>query len=92
MITVEEYSVLIKTPKSFSLHVVTIAIGASFWMATQIVQLLCGESGPSFYSSRSDIMASINARAACAAALQIVVEALNMTGGFSLALDVIILH
>ena len=88
----EEYSVVIKTPKRFSLLIGTIALGASFRMAARIVQLVRDESGLSFYSGCSDIMASNYARVACAAALEIVAEALNKTGGFSLALDVSTLH
>lgn len=61
-------------------------------MAARIVQLVCDESGLSFYGGCSFIIASNYARAACAASLQIIVEALNETSGFSIALDCSTLH
>lgn len=45
----EEYFVVIKTPKGFSLLVDTIAIGASFSMAARIVQIVHDEGERRFH-------------------------------------------
>lgn len=88
----KDYSVEIKTPKRFSLQNVTFALGASFRIAAQIVQLLCVERRLRFFGECSDIMASNYAAVACFVSLLIIAEALNETCGLSIALDCSMLH
>lgn len=66
----------------------TIALGASFRIATLIVQLVLDENKLSFYSGCSDIRASNWDRVTSVSALQIVAQALTKTNGSSLFLGV----
>ncbi|KAH6578257.1 hypothetical protein BASA61_003987 [Batrachochytrium salamandrivorans] len=88
----DAYVVEIKTPKRFSLVVGCVALGASFCMASKMVQLVRDESGLSFYSGCSELIASNYMRVMCAVSLQILSEALYKVSGFSLALDSSTIH
>lgn len=88
----EEYSVVIKTTKRFSLTIGIIARGVFFRIAAQILQLVHDEGELSLYSGCSNVMASNYARMVYAASLKIIVEALNKTSRFLPALDVSNLH
>ncbi|KAH6601738.1 hypothetical protein BASA61_001822 [Batrachochytrium salamandrivorans] len=88
----DAYVVEIKTPKRFSLVVGCVALGASFRMASKMVQLVRDESGLSFYSGCSELIASNYMRVMCAVSLQILSEALYKVSGFSLALDSSTIH
>ena len=86
------YVVTIKTAKRFSLVVGCVALGASFRMETNMVQLVRDESGLSFYSGCSELLTSNYVRVACAVSLQILHELLQSVAGYSLALDSSTLH
>ncbi|KAI8895523.1 hypothetical protein BC833DRAFT_567403 [Globomyces pollinis-pini] len=86
------YVVTIKTSKRFSLVVGCVALGASFRMASNMVQLVRDESGLSFYSGISVELTSNYIRVVCAASLQILHELLDVVGGISLAFDSSTLH
>jgi hypothetical protein len=66
----EEYIVEIKTAKRFSLLIGCVALGASFRMASRMVQLVRNESGLGVYGGCSELIASNYTWVACAVALK----------------------
>jgi hypothetical protein len=69
-----------------------VALGASFRMASRMVQLVRDESGLGICGGCRELIASKYTRFACAVDLQILSEALEHVSGFSIALDSSTLH
>ena len=81
------YEVVIKNPRRFNLCVDFVACGASFHMASRLMDCTQAESGISLYGGCSDVVASNYTRFVCAYALQILSDVLETTWAFSIALD-----
>lgn len=86
------YEVMIKNPKWFSLLVRTIALGASFRMATQYVQLVRNGTNMAVYKGCTDTLISSYCRVVCPSSFQLHCNFLCHTTGFSLTLDSSTLH
>ena len=81
------YIVTINTLKLFSLLVQIVVFGASFGLASPMVQVVSDESGLHIYLGCGEKDASDYTRVACDFWLQIIPNILNMIGGYSPALE-----
>ncbi|KAH9265975.1 hypothetical protein BASA83_010885 [Batrachochytrium salamandrivorans] len=85
--SVDNYVVTVKMTQRFNLCVRYIACGATFRMASRLMQVTVEESGLAYLRGCSDTIASDYARIVCAASLQKISEALEAVWAFSIALD-----
>lgn len=85
--TSDAYVAEVNGSKRFSLLVGCVALGASFRMAAKMVKLVRDESGLSYYSGCTDVMAANYVRVASAYCLQALHDCLKESTGMSLALD-----
>ncbi|KAH9244819.1 hypothetical protein BASA81_017759 [Batrachochytrium salamandrivorans] len=85
--SVDNYVVTVKMTQRFNLCVRYIACGATFRMASRLMQATVEESGLAYLRGCSDTIASDYARIVCAASLQKISEALEAVWAFSIALD-----
>ncbi|KAH9246800.1 hypothetical protein BASA81_015648 [Batrachochytrium salamandrivorans] len=84
---VDNYMVTVKMTQRFNLCVRYIACGATFRMASRLMQATVEESRLAYLRGCSDTIASDYARIVCAASLQKISEALEAVWAFSIALD-----
>ena len=81
------YEVVIKTPRRFHLCIDFVSCGASFRMASRLMDCTRAESGIAAYGGCSDVVASNYTRFVCAYALQILSDVLGSRWAFAIALD-----
>lgn len=81
------YRVVVKNAKRFNLLVKFVGCGASFRLASRLMECTRAESGIAHFGGCSDVVASNYTRIVCAVALQYLSEILSDTWAFSLALD-----
>jgi hypothetical protein len=81
------YEVVIKTPRRFNLCIDFVACGASFRMASRLMDCTRAESGLGIYGGCSAVVASNYTRLVCAYCLQTLSDVLRQVWAFSIALD-----
>lgn len=81
------YEVVIRTRRRFNLCIKFVACGASFRMASRLMECTKTESGMSVYGGCSDVVASNYTRIVCAHSLQKLSDVMQNVWAFSLALD-----
>ena len=82
-----DYIVVVKNPCCFDLCVKFIACGASFRMASHLMDCTKDESGMSVFGGCSDVVASNYTHIVCAHSLQILSDIMQHTWAFTLAFD-----
>jgi hypothetical protein len=81
------YEVVIKTPRRFNLCIDFVACGASFRMASRLMDCTRAESGLGIYGGCSAVVASNYTWLVCAYCLQTLSDVLRQVWAFSIALD-----
>lgn len=83
----EVYELVLKTRRRFELCIKFVSCGASFRMASRLMDCTQAESGMAVYGGCSYLVTSSYTRIVCANALQILSDVLKEVWAFSVALD-----
>ena len=83
----DDYAVVVKTCCRFDLCIRFVACGASFRMASCLMDCTKDESGMSVFGGCSDVVASNYTCIVCAHSLQILSDIMQQTWAFTLAFD-----